>query len=533
MRNRGIISWCIFFAGLNIILFLYSKSFDVYTQNVYNADILFPFSLYQGLFNQTSRTDWVFGGYTPFIEVFIGLILWIFSRNIHTTLRLYATIQPLLVTLSLLFLTRRIVGRNLKVASLVIFYSALPMYLFTFGLFNSAWPLFTWYLHITTLCFVIVALGLLIQLLSSPFVLKNKLPSLVFITLIIIVASMSDALFIAQFTIPSVLVIALIILLKIISFRKGAYTGLCILYATATGLALYRLPSIWGSDRLAFYGSYIKPSLNLIAENFLVLARLIPSFWERSFLGNILWIVFYGLCFIQFLLNVKHLTKNFSIIRTRLTILYAFFFIQMVVNIGSGLISLTLGTRYFLPIIFIPLFWGWPFLLLSWPAWLKFLRNPRISVTNTALSVLTVLLLILTILSQQAVPNYKGETPELATCLDENAGQYHIRRGMANYWQARPVTLFSKMGLVVVQVDPDLKPFRILNNSDGYRDEFDFVIVSNDFEPGHWMDRKIVINKFGEPASTFFCGKSEVMIYNRETDTLIKKHFIPFFLSQD
>jgi len=133
MRIVGIICRSLFFATAFIILFLYSKSWGVYIHNVYNADLLFPFSLYQGLFNQTSHSDWVFGGYTPFMEITIGLILWLFSRNIHTTFLLYAVIQSILVTLSLIFLAHRVTGSNSKVTSLIVVFSTFPIYLFAFG----------------------------------------------------------------------------------------------------------------------------------------------------------------------------------------------------------------------------------------------------------------------------------------------------------------------------------------------------------------------------------------------------------------
>lgn len=528
MRKKVIVSLVLFYAASFILISLNTNSFGIFLRNVYNADILFPFSLYQGLFSQTSHTDWVFGGYTPFIEILAGFIFWFFSRHIHTTFLLYAIFQPILLTFSLLFLAHRIFGRNAKVTALIVIFSALPIYLFAFGQFPSAWPLFTWYLHITTMAFSIMSLGLLIQQITSPSQKNSKLSSWVILIVLIVIASMSDALFIAQFTIPAVLMIIFFIFMKLIPFRRGAYAGLAVLYATAAGLVLYRLPSLWGSDRLVFYGSYIRPSVKLIVENLDALVKIIPGAWDGSLWGNILWVLFYLICSILFLTNKKYIQEGLSSIRGKLAIVYAFFFIQMVMNIGSGLVSLTLGTRYFLPIIFVPLFWGWPFVLLARPAWIRYLRGQRMMIP-VALSVVTILILSTTNSSPRSLPELQHTPQKFVECLDEKSVQYRLHRGMANYWQARPVTLLSKTGLVVVQVDPDLKPFRILNNSDGYRDDFDFVIISNNMQPGYWMDRNIVLSKFGQPASTFFCEKSEILVYNRESDTQIKNHFDAFF----
>lgn len=41
-----------------------------------------------------------------------------------------------------------------------------------------------------------------------------------------------------------------------------------------------------------------------------------------------------------------------------------------------------------------------------------------------------------------------------------------LTRGIAQYWQARPITLLSKANLKVVQVSGDLRPYRALNHSE-------------------------------------------------------------------
>jgi hypothetical protein len=378
-----------------------------------------------------------------------------------------------------------------------------------------------------------LALGLLIKLLSFPSIIsKSSLTTLLGLSGLIMFAVMSDALFIAQFAVPAVAILVLAIIFKLLPFRKAAYPALAIMYATAGGLGLYRLPYLWKSERLAFYGSYFKPTLEQMINNLSLVVQVIPTAWGSNLWISLIWIIFYAFCLYRIrtiFANRKHELGN---IQSRLLIFFTFLLIQLGANIGSGLTTITEpGVRYFLPVIFTPLFWGWPFLLIAMPGWMKVFRGTKLVVAGTALAALALFLLFTSHLSVQNLLQSAEDAPDFVECMDQKAGALKLRRGMANYWQARPVTLFSKTGLVVVQVDPSLVPFRILNNTDGYADDFDFVIISNDFRPGYWMDRNNVVEQFGQPGSTFFCGPSEILVYNREEDIQVKNHFDAFFES--
>ncbi len=531
MPKKVVISLVIFYAISFLTLLLIPNSLKTYLQSVYNADLLYPFSIYQGILHQPSKPDWVFGGYTPFYELFVGFLFWLLSRNIQTTFLAYAIFQHIILTLSILFVAYSLVGKNIKIFSLVFIFSAVPVYLYAFGIFKSGWFLFSWYTHITTVWMGWFALGLLIKFLSaSSRFTKNSLITLLLMSGLIVIAVMSDALFIAQFIIPTVALIVLFLVFKLMPFRKGAYLGLAILYATAGGLALYRLPTWLGSDRIVFYGSYFKPSVEQLLNNFYLVITIIPTAWESSPWINTIWIIFYTACLLKIVSTKPYLKRDLGSVQKRLLIFFTFLMIQLAANIVSGFtITTEPGVRYFLPIVFTPLFWGWPFLMAAMPGWMKLLRGRKLVIAAAALPVLALFLLFTHTLSIPYLLQSANAVPDFVKCMDQKAGAQNLRRGMANYWQARPVTLFSKTGLVVVQVDPTLAPFRILNNSDGYADLFDFVIISNDPRYGYWMDRDFVLEKFGSPASTFFCEQSEILVYNRKEDTQIRNHFEAYF----
>ncbi len=146
------------------------------------------------------------------------------------------------------------------------------------------------------------------------------------------------------------------------------------------------------------------------------------------------------------------------------------------------------------------------------------------------LSFATVILAInIGVSAHHTLPDPGNYYPEFIQCMDENTARLGVKRGIAHYWQARLITLLTKNNLEVVQTTQDLRPFRILNNSDGYQEEIDFVIIDHSPDTWNrsynWIDSDLVIQRFGEPASTFTCFESDIWVYNRSSDTHFRHQF--------
>ncbi len=297
------------FFFLTFINLFFSPGILLSLQNIWNnSDLLFPFSIYQGMMEQSTHPDWVFGGNTPFFDVLIGLLFWLPTRNIQLTFIFFAIFQPTLVCLCLLFLIKCMIGKNWQLFSLVFIFSAVPILSYSVGSLSFVHQLFTWYLHISTVCQSLIVLGFTIQYTTS-FPSEKKLfsGSLAGIGVVTLIAILSDPIFLPQFIAPITILIIGMILLRVIPFRKGVIAGLVILYATAGGLAIYQLPRMWGSDRIILFGSYMKPAMEKVIENWPLFLNNISGALDGHLWIFGIWILFYLLCAVGALVTIwKH-----------------------------------------------------------------------------------------------------------------------------------------------------------------------------------------------------------------------------------
>ncbi len=499
-----------------------------------NADLLLPFSLYQSVLDPLSKPDWVLGGNTPFLEVLLGFFLWLPSRSIPLTVALFALLQPLILTGCLMFLAVSIAGPNPKLYALVLTVSALNVIGFALGLLPFQWFLYGWYLHISTICLTLLALGFTVQFLFSGSLRSRRaVTALAMLFLACALGMLSDALFLSQFVAPSLALVIALWIVKAAPLRKAAYAGLSILYGTAAGLALFNFPAWLGAERIALAGSYFKPSLQLALDNRARVAQILTGVWSGQFWLAAGWLLFYLLCLLLvWRLAHQGLRENAGRARPRLLAVLLFFPIQLAATLGANLLTLDPALRYVLPVVILPLFWGWPLLAAARPVWMR-VPARKLSLAAGALAIVAAAVAFAGILAGDRPFNALDFYPDYIRCIDENAGQFGLRNGVAQYWLARPITLLSKTGLRVVQVQPDLAPFEILNNSDGYDQPFDFAIIdayspNGDPNNAHWIRKELIVERFGQPASSFFCDGHEILIYNRPGDAAFRRQFQGF-----
>ncbi len=173
--------------------------------------------------------------------------------------------------------------------------------------------------------------------------------------------------------------------------------------------------------------------------------------------------------------------------------------------------------HYLHPTFLLPLF-AWPALLgLARPV-----RPPRglaIGAAWTAASAFVVAP-VLTFVRMPPPPVLVYEyAPDYVRALDDQAKKYGIKYGVAGYWQARLITLLSKTGLRVYQVDLSLNPFLWVSNAEWYRKSvedraakpcFSFVVLN---DPLWKISRETVVSRFGEPAHELSAAGVPVLVY--------------------
>ncbi len=528
MRKAYLVSALIFFLLSWVVLAL-SPTFKAILQEMLdNADLLFPFSVYNGMLNPAASPEWIFGGYTPFLELALGFVIWLPTRNIPLTLVVYAAVQQGLVVFSILYLARCVAGRNVKVTALALFTAGLSNLVCAAGGLRALEFQYYWYVHVTTVALGLIALGLTVRFAAAePALDRHYRPTLLKLGAVCAVAVMSDALFLSQLVAPALAVLLVMARLSIISMRRAGLAILSLLGSSAIGVALFRIPQAWGSQRLGLDGFYLRTGLDWIAGNFQAVARVLAAAWEGSLAVNLVWALFYVLSLGAALSAYQRLRKKrIGCVRRRLALCLAILPLQLVSTVGAGLLTVEPNLRYFFPIVFIPLAWGWPLLAVAFPRWMKLLRGRVGRLAGPALAGAAVLLLAAQLAAASRLPaSLQGYYPADVRCVDENAARLGLRAGMAQYWQARRFTLFSRAGLEVVQVRPDLSAYPVLSDLRAYDRDFDFVIAEINPLYTSAFGRDAVVRRFGEPASSFVCGGFEGMVYNRPGDLAFARQF--------
>ena len=528
MRKKLFIFSGLFFLLSFLILYFGPGAVQAIRANLYNSDILFPFSLYKSFFQPGSHADWILGSNTPYLELALGLVVWALTAgNIHLSLALYAILQPVLLTGCLLYLAYCVLGKNRLLYSLVVLFSALPILSFAVGLTRPLFFLFAWYVHMLTLGLALLALGLVIQIVfGAPRRSESTRVRLYLLCLITVLATTSDALFIFQLAAPLLVVLAALSILSLVSLKKAGLAALSLMIGTGLGQVLYSLPLLVGANRVGLVGSFMntgRPSL-LVLWRF-ILARISDA-WNGGPAGWILWIGFYGACLAVALMLIWQRTHGqHGRVRGRIIALFLFFLLQLAANLSSALISANGELRYFMPVVYIPLFWGWPFVLILIPGLVKRFRGKlALHMGWVFLGVAFALLAVFWVTNRDR-PVLDGYYPGQVACIDMHASELGLNRGITQYWSARNFMLLSKDNVVLVQVTHSMAPFHYLNNSDWYRDNFDFILADPLNTSEYLVSLESVVARFGEPAASYNCGGIEMMVYNRWSDQLFKRQF--------
>lgn len=105
-------------------------------------------------------------------------------------------------------------------------------------------------------------------------------------------------------------------------------------------------------------------------------------------------------------------------------------------------------------------------------------------------------------------------THPLASCIDGYADDFRLHFGLSDYWNAKPVTIFSSKGIRVNQLHYNLdidywnSNFNWFLGKGGGTPEYDFLVVER-------LNESAVIPYYGKPAAILPCPGARIYVYNR------------------
>jgi hypothetical protein len=99
-------------------------------------------------------------------------------------------------------------------------------------------------------------------------------------------------------------------------------------------------------------------------------------------------------------------------------------------------------------------------------------------------------------------------------CLDELANHYHLKNGLAEFWNVRSVRMLSKNGLVITQINNNLDFQNLSDNRRFFYEDvkhktpyrYQFIIVDN-------LPREKIKTVVGKPDSIVHCDNREIWLY--------------------
>ena len=539
-------------AGLNIavviaaliaaLIVYYATAYGPFEGIVYNADALYLPSLYADLSSGNSLSTW---NLPPASYAFPDLLLYAaikpFAPSLQGALVGYGMAQFLLFTLGVSCLAAQALPRSYGWAR----YSLVALMGVLFLLFNGRLAFYSQAIFISAHHFGVLlvmpfVLAILCKLVTDARPSRRLLLALGALSFL---TSASDGLYLFQVTVPLVGSLGLLYLLRQVSKRRALFL-----------VAALSLPSLAGPLMIAAAASRNSTARSYIFRPQLFPLSLLQLFRDFLEIGRqkpvhtLLVIGFLLLCAFVVARLLQQVAAKRSTVSSTISptisptvdpavrpavdptvrpvdaLLASYGLLSFVISfamiLGAGLYTNYHSFRYFLPFLIVPAFWAFPFVLklpkrLD-PAWLKW--------TVPLLALLVTLPSLSKLGGVQATrqalidPYYPADI----ACIDEQSARLGLRDGVAQYWQARPLSMLSQHGLNVVQVNRDLSPYLWINNTAWYNIQPEFVVVDLTQPVDHpsRLDEALLVERFGQPDTTFECEESRVLVYTRAESEL-------------
>jgi len=518
--NKQHINWILLFlsGGLSLffILLFYGSLNEYFLNQLFNTDSLYLPALYNDFFIENGKVgSWVFNSSPNFVpDMLLYFPLNYFTGNFRLTTIVFSLLQQILLLTLLYCLFRRFFGKNAPNYQALVFLLSI-IFVLPFFLANDYYLSFLFLshtFHFGTFLMALLSLNLAFFYLDK----KNNL-ILALLIFIQIVAFLSDRLFLVLFTGPAFLTFALRwknrqSLILAISQLCVALIGF-VLFNNMKGFFNLHLSM---PHRFTEIG-YFFDSIGVLIDNFAF------YFSNSSFISLML-----ILSFTSFVFTIIIVVKNYLKILFDehidihlVYLLFSAFFIPAVIAapLLNGNYTGFDTIRYIVFAFYLAVF--------NIPLILWFYRS-KISEQSIRLTGIILFVGLLgygffltakTNLGQQ-IRHLTNYYPELVESVDNVAIQEGLKFGLANYWDAKHITMFSKSGVKIYAVKDNLKAHDHVANRDWFYGCSDCTIGEKEFN-------FILLNRFVDrDATNYFMNEEHKMIKNDKLEILITKPFV-------
>jgi len=342
-----------------------------------------------------------------------------------------------------------------------------------------------------------------------------------------LLATVSNPLFFIQFTVPFLIVISILYLLKYLPLRVAfimisPYITSLIIALLMRSIALAGFFSSFGSLNQYIHFNEIILTIKKYRS---MVASMYQGGIERQIEMTIIFLIVFCAVAVSIYIIIARLRRTNSRFIAPLTpqdsivILFATIspLITLLVTIvtGNALTRYLLPVVFFTPLVFLPLY--------------HFARDKRRWIIRYGAAAIVSFVIIAAIISRpfDTMHQLTSYYPADAACVDKALSKTPHRVGVAQYWRARSLQLNSHDGHILLQASGTMQKFGWLYNNAAYNIYTpSYVIVdkpeqnhspdvSND--PGSTITKETVITTIGPPSHLYHCDSFDIYTYDKNT----------------
>ncbi|MEK7595140.1 MAG: hypothetical protein AAB443_00910 [Patescibacteria group bacterium] len=529
--------YTLFFLSL-IQLFNHIGNRELDLNLFYNSDSLSHPVIFKDLFEDGfSYSGWMFSDSPAFFPDFL---FYSFFRIVTGNFLLASLLNSLAIFLLIFvffdLLLREIVNQNsyllrsfaLLIGTLLSVLMGVGKGFLFFVLFLS--PDF----HVGTLAISVCSLVLVMIFLRGGK--KRYLYLLFFISLLV---GIFDRLWVIHFVAPIMLASTLLFMLGKNYRLRLLYMLVVVLSSFLLGWLIYKVivpfptsPSL--KLDIAVFLNLLRDIRLLLTSKYLTINVASVDYRFKNTVFPFVWVIIITFFSSLALILKKILKKEFLHVLTTMDFFLIFYIFLVICDflgtVVSGQYVALTHSRYFTPLFI--------YSMISFLVFLHFLIN-RLQKTYIAMLwvflIVNQLLLIKPGLSTNSFKSYKSLVnyrPQIVDCLDRAKETYELKYGLADYWNAHQITMFSITGLRVYQIHtyyPSPNPYHWNNNVDWYlgdlkskyeKPTYNFVLPTR-------LNEEYIRFGLGEPYKKIYCSSQEVWLYSGDTEERVKYAISP------
>ena len=513
-KSISIFSIMLAIVGISVLNLLYfSHNLDF--SRLFNSDSLFLPSLYRefSLGSFSFKTFFFSGAIFIFPDWIIYLVSRLLGGSTYYAIPLYFTIQISLLFALNYFILEAFLHRKEKA---LLFSSFVCVFLVALdaSIHVDDWPFgisllsvshFGEFLSWVASSYVVICL--LADHLSLKHLSVKRSSFHLILILLVALTTISDRLFIANWTIPA--------LLSLYVLRRGRLLGHWTFLALSSEIIVASMAGYWWlPNALGIHSGFYENGVHIgnVYHNIKILHQIFLVFFRIHLNTSIFLLILYVGSLIGLRNSFKKQTylSADKLIDTGLRrflfvfLLLVFFFTCLAMVSSADFILSNYGeVRYMIPVFLSPIVLA--------PVLLREYRVPFGEQVSEVFFLSAAVVILVWVVSKKVSPNVafsRSYYPESVMCVDREASASGIHRGIALYWLARYITILSKK-VTVVQVNPDTSPYLWESDSRWYRGTFDFAIVSK----GDDRTMRLFKRQLGVPKSIIDCSKLVILNY--------------------